>query len=114
MTDNWYRQLGISGDVDVIWRELMRNPPKDICTFTTLSHKDYFQRNPALVKKGKRVAIPKWLRIKLVSERGGLCEVCGADEYDEVHHVDGDPSNDDEKNLLLVCMDCHKEAHSSR
>lgn len=49
----------------------------------------------------------------LIKERGHRCEHCGLTEWRgdhiplEVDHVDGDRTNNDEKNLELVCPNCH-------
>ena len=36
--------------------------------------------------------------------------VCGAVAF-EVHHVDGDPSNNDPDNLRPLCKGCHLSLH---
>jgi 5-methylcytosine-specific restriction endonuclease McrA len=41
---------------------------------------------------------------------GRRCTVCGATEDLEVHHRDGDPSNDALDNLRSLCPDCHEAA----
>lgn len=55
-----------------------------------------------------RIPIPKGLKLKLVRERGGICQSCSEELYHQIHHIDGDPSNNDESNLLLVCYECHQ------
>lgn len=40
-----------------------------------------------------------------------LCEDCGADGPLEVHHVDGDPFNNDLENLTPLCHSCHRRRH---
>ena len=66
-------------------------------------------RNKMKYDKKPRRAITKQLKIRLVTKRGGLCEDCREELFQQVHHIDGDPSNNDEDNLMLVCYDCHKE-----
>lgn len=53
------------------------------------------------------------LREPLIYERGKKCENCGLQEWLdkpiklEVHHIDGDKSNNVRENLLLLCPNCH-------
>ncbi len=35
------------------------------------------------------------------------CRSCGNREANQIHHIDGDPSNNHIKNLELLCYDCH-------
>jgi deoxycytidylate deaminase len=49
------------------------------------------------------------------SRRYGLqseCDVCGSAEDLQVHHLDGRPQNDADKNLLTLCVGCHQVAHT--
>lgn len=45
--------------------------------------------------------------------QGSQCYSCGCTDTDmlEVHHVDGDPINNSEENLRLLCYKCHKAWH---
>ena len=58
-------------------------------------------------KNGKSTATP------LIALRGRKCECCGLSEWLgqpinlEVHHVDGNRSNNDLSNLQLLCPNCH-------
>lgn len=58
-------------------------------------------------KNGKSTATP------LIALRGRKCENCGLEEWLgkpinlEVHHIDGNRSNNDLDNLLLLCPNCH-------
>lgn len=51
----------------------------------------------------------------LVKLRGWQCECCGLSEWNQkkiplcVHHVDGNPINNEEKNLKLLCYNCHAQ-----
>lgn len=58
-------------------------------------------------KNGKCIATP------LIHLRGRKCECCGLEEWLgqpiklEVHHIDGDRTNNDLENLQLLCPNCH-------
>lgn len=49
----------------------------------------------------------------LIKIRGNKCEECQLDKWRgeliklEIHHKDGDKTNNDENNLQLVCPNCH-------
>lgn len=53
------------------------------------------------------------LKPHLVKERGHQCETCNLAEWLgnqivlEIHHVDGDRTNNNPKNLRLLCPNCH-------
>ena len=51
-------------------------------------------------------------RRRLISSRGGRCEICGVDKTDrqlDVHHVLGvlQGGDDSEANLMVLCFACH-------
>jgi len=39
------------------------------------------------------------------------CADCGEDKRLEIHHRDGDPYNNNWKNLVGLCRDCHQRRH---
>jgi DNA-directed RNA polymerase subunit RPC12/RpoP len=51
-----------------------------------------------------------WLK-----HRGNECEMCGHHPFFQgsldVHHRDGDRSNNDPENLMTLCATCHRELH---
>lgn len=53
------------------------------------------------------------LKPHLIKDRGHRCEDCGREEWKdeeiplEVHHIDGDRTNNDYDNLQLLCCNCH-------
>ena len=49
------------------------------------------------------------MRARLQKEIGSKCPLCGNEDVGEfqVHHLDGNPANDDFQNLLLLCPNCH-------
>ena len=43
------------------------------------------------------------------------CSRCGYDKYVgslHIHHIDRDHDNNEEKNLIVLCANCHFEVHS--
>jgi hypothetical protein len=42
---------------------------------------------------------------------GSSCERCGTTDKLSVHHIDGDPSNNDPSNLMTLCGSCHTKWH---
>lgn len=64
----------------------------------------------------RRESIPQSLRTKLLLKCRGKCEICGLD-FDsdgvkpQIHHKDGDPSNNRLSNLIVVCPNCHSKLH---
>lgn len=53
------------------------------------------------------------IKRQLILERGHKCENCGLEKWQdkeiplEVDHLDGDRTNNDKKNLKLLCCNCH-------
>jgi hypothetical protein len=50
-------------------------------------------------------------RQKCLEEKGRECYNCSSTTQIEVHHIDGDRSNNDLKNLIPLCRDCHSFVH---
>jgi hypothetical protein len=43
------------------------------------------------------------------------CSICTTRYKDvQIHHIDGDPSNNDLTNLVIVCLDCHSRVTGGR
>jgi hypothetical protein len=61
--------------------------------------------------KSKRLPIPEESRIKLLLWCERHCGFCGKQctTNIEIHHVDNNPRNNDEDNLIPLCFDCHGE-----
>jgi hypothetical protein len=49
-------------------------------------------------------------RARLMRARGARCQQCGARPPLELHHRDGNPANDSDTNLRLLCYACHRKA----
>jgi Arc/MetJ-type ribon-helix-helix transcriptional regulator len=50
-------------------------------------------------------------RKKCLSQKEEKCDVCGAEEQIEVHHIDGDRGNNNIENLIPLCKDHHLAVH---
>ena len=63
------------------------------------------------MEKTTRVPIPEEIRAKLFLWCARHCCFCGklCTTNIEIHHIDGDPSNNDIDNLVPLCFDCHGE-----
>lgn len=53
------------------------------------------------------------LKIRLINQRGALCERCGYSKVEilHVHHKNRNRNNNELENLELVCPNCHYEEH---
>lgn len=43
-----------------------------------------------------------------------LCRICGSPGIEcrlHVHHIDGEPANNQQSNLVSLCKDCHSSVH---
>jgi tetratricopeptide (TPR) repeat protein len=59
------------------------------------------------------MSIPPKLKNKLLVEARHTCAICG-DRGVQVHHIDGNKKNDDESNLIVLCVNHHDEAEMSK
>ena len=59
----------------------------------------------------KRRPVSSLLSKKLYQEADNRCPFCGIADVAvlEIHHIDGDPSNNQIENLILVCGNCHSK-----
>ena len=44
----------------------------------------------------------------------GTCELCGFNGYTEFHHVDRNPKNTSQENIMELCFNCHRHQHKQR
>lgn len=60
-----------------------------------------------------KVFTERALKIRLLKQRGVVCERCGYNKKEilHVHHKDRNRSNNDMENLELICPNCHYEEH---
>jgi hypothetical protein len=59
----------------------------------------------------KRVAVSGKLRLKVFQEAYSTCPFCGLEKLGslQVHHIDGDPGNENFGNLIAACGSCHDQ-----
>lgn len=79
-----------------------------------------------LWSKGKRLkeinnySRPHKIKQVLSEKRGWSCEKCGRGRWMgkpiplECHHIDHDRTNNSEKNLMLLCRNCHFVLHGKK
>jgi hypothetical protein len=64
----------------------------------------------------KRVAVPRETERKLLVESGHKCSVirCNESHSLEIHHINGDPSDNRESNLIVLCRNHHAMAQEGK
>lgn len=76
-------------------------PKSKINHLVRLTHK---QKNR---KYKPRIALPKELRKAVYELYNHKCVRCNSEHANQIHHSDGNPSNNNIRNLKLCCYDCH-------
>jgi len=69
--------------------------------------------NLAASSRRKKPRIPSSSRTKVLVRCGGRCEKCGiglGDLVPDIHHIDGNPQNNEPSNLIVLCPNCHRKA----
>lgn len=62
----------------------------------------------------KRLSLPKSVTSSLLTKALYRCAVCPEHRrISDIHHIDEDPSNNDESNLIGVCKECHADIHET-
>lgn len=66
-------------------------------------------------KGKKRVPIPSQLASQILFDSRHTCCICENLNKDvNIHHIDGNPSNNLPENLVVLCLDCHSRVSGSR
>lgn len=60
-----------------------------------------------------RPSVPKKLQQKLLYDSQYVCAFCQSDGC-HIHHIDQNHSNNEEENLIVLCVRHHNEAHTKR
>lgn len=67
--------------------------------------------NPCWKETKKLRRSSKRSLVKRIKNRDRVCVDCGLSEHLQVHHVDSNPDNNDEPNLVLLCKVHHAKRH---
>ena len=59
------------------------------------------------------MAIPAKLKNRLLVEARHACVICGRSQV-QIHHIDGNKQNNEESNLIVLCVNHHDEAEMSK
>lgn len=64
----------------------------------------------------KRKQIPKKIEAKLIVESRNICNICWKSKEVQIHHIIPIKlgGNNSEDNLIVVCLNCHSEAHTKK
>ena len=60
----------------------------------------------------ERITLKESLRLEIIAKCNNRCCICQT-PFIIIHHIDGDPSNNDPDNLAPLCPNCHSQAHST-
>jgi hypothetical protein len=61
-----------------------------------------------------RKNLPKNLEAKLLVESKHTCNICWIEKNVQIHHINGDHSDDSEDNLIVIGLECHSKVHTKR
>jgi|GEM_PF-2309323 len=57
--------------------------------------------------KRKRTKIPAYTEVAILFNSDRTCCLCRKSNSVQIHHLDGDPSNQEVHNLVVLCLVCH-------
>lgn len=61
----------------------------------------------------KRAQVPRNIADELLFRNRHTCCICrSSGKHVQIHHIDGDPSNNTFSNLAVLCLDCHSKVTS--
>lgn len=79
------------------------------------SVKNYFRRKfcSDACERQSRITTGSYVPREFLKARNSRCEICGLNEPAilEVHHKDRNRRNNADKNLILICPNCHRKIH---
>ena len=55
--------------------------------------------------------LPTEIKRQIKASYKEICPLCGSLSSLIIHHIDGDPSNNEENNLTVMCQKCHHKCH---
>ena len=59
-----------------------------------------------------RKALPEEIKVEVIARSNNRCCICQI-PFVQLHHIDGDPSNNSLDNIAPLCPNCHSQAHSN-
>lgn len=63
-----------------------------------------------MAEKKERIPIPEDVAARVMFVADRTCCVCRKQRQDvQIHHIDENPSNNDENNLVVLCLQCHND-----
>ena len=96
------------------------NRVKNVYNYNVYKDGNFISNLPKKGQQGfQKIENGHWVTLKrernIAIHHKTPCEVCGT-PYDgntrfEMHHIDGDRTNNEPKNLAWFCVSCHKKAH---
>ena len=82
-----------------------------------LNEKERRARRRSLESLRIRAKTTRHLRKNIFQIREPTCEICGYKEYQfclDLHHKDGDCTNNIPENIMIVCAICHRILHKEK
>lgn len=89
-----------------------------------LDHQDEYEKREAIRNRRRggnasarsRGYTRTWEKVRIAQlYREPLCRIHKRDGFvkiaDRVHHIDGNPTNNNESNLMSICRQCHEKIH---
>ena len=98
-------------------KQLENEPPSVYVPF--INDEDFIEVPRRIVAKATRaktrkykprIPISKQLRTAVYQLYDHKCHKCNSETPNQIHHIDGDRSNNSIKNLELLCYECHLKA----
>ncbi|MGM5483489.1 MAG: HNH endonuclease [Nanobdellota archaeon] len=83
------------------------NPPKPKIIKVKETEDGYVRLN-----NKKRIPIKSSIKQKIYARANNACQHCGEKDASDIHHIDGNPSNNRVNNLIVLCPTCHRKVGS--
>lgn len=80
---------------------------------TRFKERKYCDKKCASLGHRKETPTISAFRKRAKGLRGDTCETCGETNNLQVHHIDGNPANNEPLNLMTLCNSCHMKWHWS-
>lgn len=70
----------------------------------------FSQSGKNIGEKKERIPITNDIKNSVFDRAGDKCQICGEDVSLNIHHIDGNPSNNSRNNLIVLCGVDHDKA----